>query len=88
MYFLKIGISVISNSPTKKNDFFPNQLKGSNESSINFLFQGSVCDGLGYVIIIIIFSVLYNAIKFFEFTTSYTRLIINRWHHLNANNAN
>jgi len=34
---------------------------------------GSVCDGLGYVIIIIVFSVLYNAIKFFEFTTSYTR---------------
>ena len=39
-------------------------------------FQGSVCDGLGYVIIIILFSVLYNAIKFFEFTTSYARYLI------------
>ena len=32
-------------------------------------FQGSVLDGQGYIITIIIFSVLYNIIKFFEFET-------------------
>lgn len=33
---------------------------------------GSVWDGLGYVFTIIIFSVLYNSLKFFEFTTEFT----------------
>ena len=32
-------------------------------------FQGSVLDGHGYIITIIIFSILYNIIKFFEFET-------------------
>ena len=33
------------------------------------IFKGSVMDGQGYIITIIIFSVIYNIIKFFEFET-------------------
>ena len=36
---------------------------------------GSVCDGFGYVTTIIIFSILYNGIKFFEFRTDYPKCI-------------
>ena len=32
-------------------------------------FQGSIMDGQGYIITIIIFSILYNIVKFFEFET-------------------
>ena len=34
-------------------------------------FQGSVYNGFGYIFAIIMFSTLYNIIKFFEFKTVY-----------------
>ena len=37
-------------------------------------FQGSVHNGLGYIIVIIVFSFLYNLTKFFEFQTVYVEL--------------
>ena len=38
------------------------------------LCQGSVINGFGYIFFIIIFSILYNFIKFFEFQTVYLEL--------------
>ena len=38
---------------------------------INNFLQGSVFDGFGYIFAIILFSILYNLIKFFEFKTVY-----------------
>ena len=34
--------------------------------------QGSVWDGFGYILTIILFSILYNVTKFFEFKTKYS----------------
>ena len=34
--------------------------------------QGSVWDGFGYILTIILFSLLYNVTKFFEFKTKYS----------------
>ena len=34
-------------------------------------YQGSVCEGFGYVSVVVIFSFLYNITKFWEFETVY-----------------
>ena len=45
-----------------------NLLTRRKDISIEYL-QGSVFNGQGYILIIILFSVAYNIIKFFEFET-------------------
>ena len=34
-------------------------------------FQGSICEGYGYISFVVIFSFLYNVTKFMEFQTVY-----------------
>lgn len=49
--------------------FLPNNLLTRRKDiSIKYL-QGSVLNGQGYILTIILFSVAYNIIKFFEFET-------------------
>ena len=43
-------------------------LLAGEDQSMKF-FQGSVMNGQGYILTIIIFSVAYNIVKFFEFET-------------------
>ena len=49
--------------------FLPNNSLTSRKDISIKHFQGSVLNGQGYIIGIIIFSVAYNIVKFFEFET-------------------
>jgi hypothetical protein len=40
---------------------------------MTLLIQGSVCEGFGYISLVVIFSFLFNITKFMEFETVYER---------------
>ena len=50
-------------------------MKDQTSCLINSWLQGSVWNGKGYIIIIILFSSLFNLIKFFEYQTIYSEIL-------------
>ena len=76
LFFSTLDLNVDLSSPT--NESWIKNMKQIGEekmeqTTICFLFQGTVCEGFGYVSLVVIFSFIYNITKFMEFETVYER---------------